>query len=397
MPLEDHAESRASFDDAYDNNVVEDAVESTPVEGLTDEPETTEENDEATGETADEATEEEDEPSEEEADPYKDGAEKGSDEYDDLVKQIAKRMKKDLNDPEQRKDVQTVVDAQLHIRKLQRENKQLREGRSDEDATLTEFEKGLLENKKEPEDKAAEEKKPQARSDGFNWTGPKDAYSDELKAWQEQDFNKLHNIREELAARTVQSLLMSVGPDGEANPSPVLSNLIGKVIQQNIGGILPQMQQIVATNSRNEAKNLAIADVEKIYPDLREMFVEDGGQPIVDENGNKLPNTPLNRVLNENPELLDIYVQHNDPQTADRLTYTKLLKAARRIHAKEKGGTKKDKRLLEAGIKTGQRTEQERSRQSLNKGSGATATAGAGRKSYVDQLMEGRGRRLGDF
>ena len=99
----------------------------------------------------------------------------------------------------------------------------------------------------------------------------------------------------------------------------------------------------------------------------------------------------MNKAIAENPWLLQIRVNHADPNTASRLTNLARFRAAHKIVAGGKVPDIKAKQLMDAGKVAADKAQQDRTRQSLNGGPGAgtSLTPGKGKTGgYVaDELL----------
>ncbi|NIA16628.1 MAG: hypothetical protein GWP08_21465 [Nitrospiraceae bacterium] len=399
MAIEDAQETQEAFDKAYDAETTTEDL-STQVEDQPTETSADEAGETPTGENSTEEPATGEGAATEEPDPFDAavGSKKGSEEYNTVLSEMAQRMKKDLNDPSQRKDLETVVDKELHIRSQAAEIAALKEKiEGDEVDPLAELERELSGETDKPE-QGKEEERPEAERPPHisdSWKTKKAPIADELKAWQEGDHDKVADIREEMVNRQLLSTFVQQDQQtGDIVPSNFMQNLVSTIVQQQFGGKIPELQNVVADRERTRAQEEAITYLEKYdkFSDIRGITQPDGGQPVK-VNGKNYDSTPLNRALADYPALLEL-AQANG---TDKVAYAKVLATAHGILKLKNGSPRKNEALLNAGIKTGERRTQERNRQTVNKGSGTTAATGTQNKSYVDILKEGRGVSLGDL
>lgn len=235
---------------------------------------------------------------------------------------------------------------------------------------------------------------------GANWRNPADAILDKGNAWsdyqiavQEGDPAKQNAARSRIAEIENAEFL------GRLNIIlPVLEQQWQKRLDEALGPLLPQVSAISEERAISEARNLALSDLaqtpgmEKIEESLFKP-----GEGTIEFEGKKWENTPLNRLLKENPWLMDIRADHSDPAVAQRLTLTRIYKAAYTLLNRGGNPPVAARALVQAGQEMERKTEQEKFRQGLNGGSGSVTPPGS--QDYIDQIksLGGRGMNLSDL
>lgn len=318
-------------------------------------------------------------------------------EGDDLLAQFAKRTGLDPNDPGQRKTLNTLVAKEKYIRELQAKLDGTQAGKpAASGLTKFEQEQQAAQDKAQQEAAAATpasggEKGPaigQYDDIGTQWQSPRDAYSALSEAWGEAaasgDYGKVVATEAAIFARRFDNI-------GVPRVEQLVQQRLDKFMQDNFGSIMPVIQQQAAHHSATEAQEFAMGELEATpeYKDIRSLDQEQEGPPLV-VNGEKFRNTPLNRILVENPWIMSIKREHADPKVADRLTYLARLKAAHKIGTSGQISSQKAKALINAGSKQEQRKSQDRVRQSLNSGGTPGKTLETGKPKplgYVEDLI----------
>lgn len=230
---------------------------------------------------------------------------------------------------------------------------------------------------------------------GANWKTSADAVLDHGKAWtaysqavEQGDFSTQQAALNHIAAIEDAAFM---GRFSQARP--VIEQYIQQRIDAALGGVLPEVSEIAQERAIKTAQDLAIQDLaatpgmEKIAETLFQK-----GEGTIAFNGQKVDNTPLNRVIKENPWILDIKVEHQDPHVANRLTMTKMYKAAHQLLTRGNTTPVAAKALVQAGQEMERRTEQEKFRQGINGGGANTAPPAA--PDYIDQIKARAGRGL---
>lgn len=338
-------------------------------------------------------------------------------EVEQIIQQIAQEWGVDPNDPAHRRALKRIADGQAHIRKLQTENETLKGAKPPGettkepagDATLTEFERELFAEgeEKPPAGPPAESAKPAAppapaapgtppvlptfAEVAGTWEGPKDAYRELTAAWSRQsaegepspDFDKVNQV--EQRQFLLRFLAMGV---------PRIEKIVADRLREAIGDFEPDLRRGVEDRRDKEAGDFARAELGK-DPEMKvaldELFKIAEG-PLIRYDGRDFPNSGLNRILVANPELMEIRVLHEDPNTALKLTRIKQYRAAARILRSQQAqpglSPAKAKELVEAGAKMGAREELDRARYGINAGAGAGGLAGRPGAGYIKELSE---------
>ena len=162
--------------------------------------------------------------------------------------------------------------------------------------------------------------------------------------------------------------------------------------------MLPSMKQTMEQRELSDSAAFALQQLEQTegFEGIRDLLQAEEG-PDIEVGGEKFKNTPLNRIVAENPWITQIRVDHKDPATARRATMIARYRAAHSIHAKQKPSgiapeTASD--LVKAGATMAARTPTDRVRQSLNAGGGASSAGTApAKQGYVEGLVNMPGSR----
>jgi hypothetical protein len=313
---------------------------------------------------------------------------------DALINQLINKFAKDHpnldpTDPQQLKILTRMAHQEKFIRELK--------GKQQPADNLTEFERALFQppaaqqqpqngqppqQPQQPQQPGAQESIYGPEDAGVSWKSPKDAYTDLAKAWTNQDLDTVNRIELAIAQRRASALGLLNGEQ--------VTQLVQQALQDALGDVLPSVRESVESQRSHENKEFAIAELEKSggqWSGIRDLEKEITGPPIV-VNGQQFPNTRLNQILVENPEILDIRVVNKDPNVAEKLTYLARYRAVMRAEARGTVDNKKAGLLLEAGSKMAQRQMGDRVRQGLNSGSGVTGLPN-GKKtgSFVESLL----------
>lgn len=323
-------------------------------------------------------------------------------EVEALIQEYAKEHGVDPNDPDQRRHLKRLADKEFFIRSLQTKLEELKgqlqtgsekgkPGAREEVEHLTAFERTLLAPEGTGEAGAQGEAgqpaatKPGAASPkgigdiGDSWTSPRDACKAEADAWAEGDFDKVHDVQTAVFFRR----FLGIGV-------PAIEKIIAAKLQEFGLRELGDVRSAVRERKQAGNREFAIAELGKVaeFKAVIPMLFEATEGPPVAFDGKNFPNNPLNRILAEHPEIMDIRAEDADPDTAERLTYIKQYRAAARILKRQQGAIEpgKAKELVEAGAKMHQREQEDRARQGINAGPGATGLGGKSAQSYVEGL-----------
>jgi hypothetical protein len=298
------------------------------------------------------------------------------DEIEQLVQQFAKETGLDPQDPSQRKTLDRLAHKEQHIHTLEaqiRDNKQ-------SDATddgLTAAEREISDAYKE-EDRPKEEPSPEGeKADAplyTKWKGPADAYKALAVAWDKagthQDYSELNEVDQNIFSARLQA------------SQPFLTRVVNSVLQQQLGELMPDIQASVQTGRADKAREYALTKLsqEEGYANINEVFREDPDAEPIMLDGDKVGNSPLNRILASNPEIMDIHVTHINGKPLSetdslRLTYLRRFRMIGNNHNRGKGDSQRAKKLVDAGAKMAERTRHDKVRQELNRGPGARSEA----------------------
>jgi hypothetical protein len=331
-----------------------------------------------------------------------------------LIQQFAKEHHLDLEDEHQKLIAKRLADKEAMIQKLQKGAAAT--GAKESKNYLADFQKKLdgeaaaaaEDTEETPEVTPTEKLKEEvvaAPSDrlklndiGDVWENGEQAAEAYNAAWQEGNYRKASEIETSLFKRR----MLSIGlPFTMMAMEKRLESFKSELLQKDLGDVLPSVRRSVQQEQQSQAHEMAVTELKSIpglKPIVDTMFDADSEEPLI-VDGEKFPNSPLNRVLAENDELLKINVEHKDPIKAKALTlHARFLAAAKLIKAGQNKGISRDeaKDLVRTGATIAKRENgQDRVRQGLNAGSGAT---GLGKpkteKTYVDTLVDLPGNKL---
>lgn len=318
---------------------------------------------------------------------------------DPQVQKWINRAGLDPNSPKDLKTLKTLLDQDRYIAELQA-RPQTAAAAND---GLTEFERELLKQEQEPQPQPRDDKgrfqgkqgqdeaKPESQPKGpaYNdigkdWQGPDDALRSIAEAWAEagekQDFRKVNQIEAAIYERRFDAIAMP-------KIAQFVQYAIEQFAQQHLGDVVPQMRAQTQQAQEEQAFQFAMGELEKAkgFEDIAELTKEQDGPPIL-INGEKFGNTPLNRIIAEHPEILDIRREHKDRATADRLTFLARLRVAHAFHNSGKIAGAKASDLVKAGERIQKRADQDRIRQQLNSGRGAGGLKKPA--SFVEELQQ---------
>jgi len=315
---------------------------------------------------------------------------------DELVEMFAKRTGLDPKDPQQAKTLKTFADQLRYIEQLRAEKK----GPTQESA-LTEFERALAEeDETSSEETAAAKGEPQAGKEGVKppaadsqqqgarygdigdqWKTPEDSIIALEEAYEKGDRALVHQIEVARQIRNFDTFIAK--PFFETVRRRVLED-VRKLVENQLGDVIPEIRTSIQRSRSAANQDFAISQLSKVkgFEGLNKFLEPEEGPPVVID-GAEFPNSPLNRILKEYPEILDIRVLPTDPKAqqlakqhkiraedaAERLTFIRQYRAAMRYSQRNRTDAKK---LLDAGAKLAQKQEQDKTRQTLNKGSGTT-------------------------
>lgn len=325
--------------------------------------------------------------------------------FDELMEQYAQETGLNKDDPNQRKTLKRLVDKELFIRQLQASNKSAAEQAKALDKgpeLLTAFEKELAaettaEAGKGPT-QAGEEARPPAAGEkkeaepfryndaGDDWKSPEDSLHALNEAWAENDLKQVHEIE---MARLRRNFDSGIAPQFLRFIEKMVESRLNGLMERDLGDIVPEVRRSVSDRRAAESREFAIDELRKAgAADIEKLFENEDGPPIEYE-GQQFPNTPLNRILAKHPEILRIMETNPDPAKAERKTFIARYKLAYRIFKSGAAGVSAEtaKKLVEAGRESAERDSNDRARQSINAGSGASGHGDkSGAKSYVSEL-----------
>lgn len=300
---------------------------------------------------------------------------------DPLVQKWIKRAGLDPADPKDAKTLKSLLDQEQYIAKL-------KGGKGEEPeqgGALTEFERELLKQPGEQDQQAAAAAKNDGDAAaagaptelyndvGKDWQSEADAFGALNEAWTEAaekgDFRKVNAVDAAIFTRRFDAV-------GLPRVVAVVSEMLDRFAKQHLGDVIPAVRQNIEQTRRSNATEFAYQQLEKTpgFENVRDLTKEEDGQPVV-INGQKFKNTPLNRILAANPDILDIRREHPDPEVADRLTYLARLRMVHRIYGSEQIQREKAGKLVKKGEQIAETAaRKDRIRQGLNGGRGASSS-----------------------
>jgi hypothetical protein len=180
-----------------------------------------------------------------------------------------------------------------------------------------------------------------------------------------------------------------------------------RLMQEQLGDVIPVMRQQTVERQVEANREFAIQQLEQGgLQDIRTMFKPDSEQPLV-VDGQEYDNTPMNRAMLQYPWLTNIVVTHENPAVAQRLTLIERYRAAGTLARAQQPATGQPvgaqpqaqatgipadqaRQLMAAGAEQARREQEDRARQSINSGPGATALSGSPVRSFLDEIGGGR-------
>ncbi len=336
-------------------------------------------------------------------------------EVEALIQEFAKEYGVDANDPDQRRHLKRLADKELWIRSLQEKNEDLKrqlgkpaEGQPGDAGAegLTEFERNLLaeEQGTEKGDEPGAPAGPPAAAlparpgqtavgdIGDSWQSPVDAYRAVQEAWgnegREPDLAKLDAIDTALFFRRLTAI-------GLPAMKALTRTEVKRMLQEELGDVLPDVRTSVRQRRLETSRQTATSELSKVaeFKDIiPKLFEVQEGAPVV-YDGREFPNSPLNQILVEHPEIMNIRMDHEDANTAETLTFLSQYRAVARIYKQRQQQASVDagkaRKLLDAGARLHEREQHDRARHGINAGAGATGLGTASSpESYVKRLNE---------
>lgn len=219
---------------------------------------------------------------------------------------------------------------------------------------------------------------------GAKWRDEEDAFKDLDAAYAEGDYRKIGTIHNAIFQRQFVGMAM-----------PLIEHMLAEAserIRGEFGDVVPRVREDVARQQLNGDRDWAIEQIRaadsKNSALLDALFQAKNGE-VVEFNGKKWPATPYNQILAENPWMLDINAKDENPRVAQRKTFHARFSAVlSRFREKQAGQLKPDKakELVETGKQIERRRHDDRVRQGLNAGRGASSASGKPPRGYVHEL-----------
>jgi hypothetical protein len=334
---------------------------------------------------------------------------------DELIQNFATETGLDPSDPNQRKTLKRLADKELFIRKLQQDNEALKgtavtaPGTTDAaPAFLTDFEKELagegtaaaptgqtegkaatpITDKTDPKAAApAADNRPYGDV-GDPWKTPEDSLTALNDAWGKNDLKTVHDIE---VARLKRNFDSVIAPSFIPYIARMVEARLQSFTEKDLGDVVPEVRRTAMQRRVGESREFAIDQLRKAGAnDIEKLFDAEDGPPIKFD-GQEFPNTPLNRILAKHPEIMQIRGSHTDPAKAERQAFIARYKLAYQIFKQGTAGAalsaETAKALVDAGRDIKDKQQQDRARQSMNAGPGASGVGDKEKpKSYVGQL-----------
>lgn len=298
---------------------------------------------------------------------------------------LAKDEKLDLKKPEDRDLAERLLRREMKLRQ------ELESGAGD--PILTDFEKELYgdtEGSTEGDGTtppAQQAQQPQQAQQTFDlWSSLNDA-GKSWKSWDDANIAELEEfgrIAEDVEAKRKPDMArLSAIRQAQSRRAlleqmpflhTVMQRTVQNMLQQTLGSVLPQVNELSESRNRDQARDSAIMDLERVpeFKGIRNLLKPGEGtvkfkDPATGQTA-EVDNTPMNRILVSNPEILRIHVPHKDPKTSMRLTNIERYRAAMRIY--NGSSSKTTKNLLKTAEVIAGKKQADRARQGLNGGSG---------------------------
>jgi len=310
---------------------------------------------------------------------------------------VAARMKLDLSNEDQRKTAESFLNNQKYTEQLKAELESLKQGATKEEQSEAEGELFKQYEEEQTEEAPREEPTPQDTQTPLwqQWKSPQDAVNATQEAWKSGDPQKIIEVgNAEFQARLSGSLPLI---------QRIAQDVAAQMVNERFGDFLPDIEATVHQRRNGQAEQWATETLAKSNPDFGDIFNADANaDPVIGVDGNSYPNSPVNRILAENPWIMQITVDKApngkalNPQDAMKATYLGRYKAVHQIHTRGKVTGTRAKEFVKAGAEMQKRSAADKTRKTLNKGTGGRAEANQ-QEDYVTQLTGRGGTRLGDL
>lgn len=339
-----------------------------------------------------------DEPAESEAGEDLSESDEASEEQDakpaqKTLEMLAQEYGLNPKDPAHRKILNDMLKAQKRIADSQDYIQTLKGQKPEPDDLLSDFD-SLFESEDEAETPPTKQTHPAAKANapkdegdavdpgqpspvrfndiGDNWKGPDDYYQQYSEVWAEVQRAAEQGLKPNWRAINELDIAMF-----NRRAHPLIQSLRMQMareldqIREQIGPVVPHFQQLAAQQRETSAQQQVVTKImsdPKIGPVLQEMRTPNGNG-LIDVEGQKVPDTPLNRTLAKNPWIMKI--KGGTPEE----TYREQYKAAISMYRQSKQSPTTAKKLVEAGQKIQQKAAADRTRQNINAGRGSSATS----------------------
>ena len=310
---------------------------------------------------------------------------------------------KDLQDPEALKTIdlpklfKRLADKDSYIAKLK--------GEQATKPPEVKWDDGLAAPGK-PEEKLAEEVPAKAQPDtkpedagavdvGVTWKKQADAIAALNDAYADGDYDKVAEVENAMWKRQFTGMALPLIQQYQQEMRQALDDLRGQIesILPDLKEVLPDLRGTTLRKQNEQDKEFVLGKLKENeeYADLIDPLFEEQDGPKIEFNGKEYQNTPYNRILIDNPYLLKVREEDENPRVAQRKTFYTRMEAALKIFRKEKEGAlgpEKAQELVEAGKQLAERNGKDRVRHGLNAGSGSKQKGGKAEKDYAQILQD---------
>jgi hypothetical protein len=234
---------------------------------------------------------------------------------------------------------------------------------------------------------------------------PEMAYAELSSALAQGDFSHAHEVEEQMFGLRMAAMAPNIQAMIQAEAR--------KIVQESVGDVLPAVRQSVEQQKAEFDKEVALSELERAGEGEIRKLLEPLSDTPIEVNGKRFADTEANRVIAENPWILNILVSHEDPRMAYRLTLINRYRAIGQMSRLKQGGQsapapaapaapgaaasapasgippEQAQALVQAGRDQAQREEQDRIRAAMN-GGRLPATAADG-KDQIGRLTSRSG------
>jgi hypothetical protein len=180
---------------------------------------------------------------------------------------------------------------------------------------------------------------------------------------------------------------------------PIVQNVISQRLQAEFGDALDMLRKHREQSHHDHLYAGVLERLSKLkgYERIGELF-ETLSEQNIKVRSESVPDTRINRLLRENPWILDIHRNDRNPDKALQKTHLARFQALVKQWKKNDGSVslKDAKKLLESGAEIERRKQTDTARQRLNAGPGATSAGGSGKTdddAWFNSIVKAKGGR----